>query len=49
MLDNYLAVRDALSLSREDIATLVRNSILGSFMDDAAKTRWVDGIDRLAG
>jgi adenosine deaminase len=49
VLDNYLAVRDALGLSREDIATLARNSILASFMDDAAKTRWVDEIDRLAG
>jgi len=37
VLDNYLAAAAGLSLSREDIAQLARNSIEASFMPDAGK------------
>lgn len=49
VLDNYIAVRDALDLSRGDIVTLARNSITGSFLEDDAKARWLDEISALAG
>ena len=42
---NYFAVADALSLSRTDLATLARNSFLGSFLDDAAKARHIAAVD----
>lgn len=49
LLDNYLAVASALELTREELATLARNSILGSFLPDEAKARHVAAIDaRLA-
>lgn len=46
--DNFIAVRDALDLTKDDIVTLARNSIVGSFLDAPAKTRWLDEIDRIA-
>ncbi len=42
---NYLAVADALALTRTDLATLARNSFLGSFLDDAAKARHIAAVD----
>lgn len=45
VLDNYVAVRDALDLSRDEIVTLARNSIEASFLDDAAKAKWLGQID----
>ena len=42
---NYEAVAKALSLSREDIAQLARNSIDASFLDTAAKQSWLKKID----
>lgn len=48
VLDNYLAVQRGLNLSRADIAQLARNSITASFLDAAAKSRWLAQIDTLA-
>jgi adenosine deaminase len=48
VLENYLAVERALALSREQLATLARNSIEGSFLDMEAKRRWTVAIDTLA-
>lgn len=49
LLDNYLAVADALELTRAELATLARNSILGSFLPGETKTHYVAAIDaRLA-
>lgn len=49
LLDNYLAVASALELIGKELATLARNSILGSFLPDEAKARHVAAIDaRLA-
>lgn len=45
ILENYLAVERALGLTRAQLATLARNSIAGSFLDDAAKGRWTAAID----
>ena len=48
VLDNYIAVRDALGLTKDDIVTLAKNSIAASFLDDAAKARWLGEIDARA-
>ena len=49
LLDNYLAVAEALSLGRADLATLAGNSITGSFLDDTAKARHLARIEEVAG
>lgn len=48
VLDNYIAVRDALDLTRDEIVTLAKNSITASFLDDVAKDKWRAQIDRAA-
>lgn len=45
---NYLAVADALDLSKADLVTLARNSFTGSFLDDASKARHLAAIDAYA-
>jgi adenine deaminase len=47
--DNYRAVASALGLSRDEIITLARNSITGSFLDDAAKAKHLAAIADVAG
>ena len=47
VLDNYVAVAEALELGRTDLVTLVRNSIEGSFLDEPAKKAHLDRIDRI--
>ena len=44
--DNYVAVADALALDRADVVTLARNSLEASFLDEAAKQRLIDELDR---
>ena len=39
MHDNFVAVAEALSLTRAEIVTLAKNSFLGSFLSDAEKSR----------
>lgn len=48
VLDNYIAVRDALDLSQDEIVTLANNSIVASFLDDAAKEKWLTAIESAA-
>jgi len=48
LLENYLAVERALGLTSEQLATLARNSIEGSFLDAAAKRHWLAAIDECA-
>lgn len=48
ILENYLAVERSLGLTRPQLAALARNSIAGSFLDDAAKRRWMAAIDARA-
>ncbi|AQA00259.1 adenosine deaminase [Sphingopyxis sp. QXT-31] len=45
---NYLAVADALDLSRDDLVTLAQNSFTGSFLDEVAKARHLAAIDAYA-
>ena len=46
LLDNFVAVAEALELGREDLVTLVRNSIEGSFLDEPAKAAYLGRIER---
>jgi len=43
--DNYIALCDALNLTRADSVTLARNSIEATFLDDASQTRLLDELD----
>ena len=45
VLDNYIAVRDALDLSQAEIVTLAKNSIAASFLDEAAKKKWLAAFE----
>jgi adenosine deaminase len=45
LLENYLAVEQALALSREQLVLLARNSIGASFLEPGAKRRWQTAID----
>ena len=45
LLENYLAVERALGLTRAQLATLARNSIEASFLDEGSKRRWITAID----
>ncbi|CAN0541847.1 unnamed protein product, partial [Laminaria digitata] len=45
VLDNYIAVRDALDLSQDEMVTLAKNSIVASFLDDGAKKKWLSAIE----
>ena len=49
VLDNYVAVRDALELTVHDVCTLARNSITASLLDERQKARWIGAIDAAAG
>lgn len=43
--ENYQAIADALALTCEDVATLARNSFLGSFLAEAGKARMIAEVD----
>lgn len=45
VLDNYLAIQRAFSLSQQDLAQLARNSIEASFLEQEAKRHWMQRID----
>jgi adenosine deaminase len=45
LLENYLAVQQALDLSKPDLALLARNSIEASFMAPSEQRRWFAAID----
>ncbi|MDE1937898.1 MAG: adenosine deaminase [Alphaproteobacteria bacterium] len=42
---NFVAVAEALSLNKAELATLAKNSFLGSFLDEDAKARHVAAVD----
>jgi adenosine deaminase len=44
LLENYLAVQQALALSRSELTLLARNSIEASFLEPAEKHRWQEAI-----
>ena len=43
--DNFLAVADALDLTKEEITTLARNSVESSFIDDELKKKYLNEIE----
>jgi adenosine deaminase len=45
LLENYLAVQEALGLSWEQLTLLARNSIEASFLTATEKRRWLEAID----
>ncbi len=49
VVDNYVAIRDALNLTVEDIVTLARNSISASWLDEQDKARHLAEINRMVG
>ena len=48
VLDNYVAIAEALDLSKAQLAQLARNSFEASFLDTASKQKWLLRIDALA-
>ena len=46
--DNYIAVAEALGLSRDQVVTLAKNSFLGSFLDRGATDAHLAAIDQYA-
>jgi len=46
--DNFVAVQQALGLSRADVGKLARNSIVASFLPDARKQSWLAEIGTYA-
>ncbi len=46
LLDNFVAVAEALQLEAADLVTLARNSIEASFLDEPAKSAHLDRLDR---
>ena len=47
--DNYRAVAGGRGLTRDDLATLARNSFLGSFLSEEEKARHIARVDAYAG
>lgn len=45
--ENYLAVEQALGLSRQQLAQAAKNSFTASFLSEAEKKQFIDEIDRL--
>ena len=46
LVDNYVAIADALELGRDDLVTLARTSFEAAFAPDDAKAAWLDELDR---
>ena len=49
VLDNYVAIADALGLSRDDLIVLARNSIEATFLPEEQQAGLVAEIDAIAG
>ncbi len=45
MNDNYAAVRQALALTKEELALIARNSFEASFLDDATKAKYIAEVE----
>lgn len=48
LLENFIAVRDALGMSKAQAIQLARNSISASFLSDAEKAPHLEALDRLS-
>jgi adenosine deaminase len=44
--ENFIAVQQALDLTRDEIVTLARNGFRAAFLDDATKQRHLAAVDR---
>ena len=44
--ENYLAITEALNLSKEDIYQLAKNSFVASFLDDETKLQMIKRVDK---
>jgi adenosine deaminase len=44
LAQNYLAVAEALDLSRSELATLARNSLMASFVTDHERAPWLEAL-----
>jgi adenosine deaminase len=44
--DNYIAIAEALNLSKTDLVTLARNSLEATFAPDADKARWLEELEQ---
>jgi adenosine deaminase len=47
VLDNYLALADALALSREDLVQLARNSLEASFLSNGLKSSLIEELEAI--
>jgi adenosine deaminase len=45
--DNYISLQKALSLSRQDVLALLKNSFTASFLPDDKKEYWIAALDAL--
>ncbi|MDE0410096.1 MAG: adenosine deaminase, partial [Alphaproteobacteria bacterium] len=48
LVDNFVAVAEALGLGPGDLATLARNSLEASFLDERAKKAHLDRLARVS-
>ena len=46
MNDNFIAIYEALNLSKKDLITLAKNGFIASFLSDQEKQKHIDSIDR---
>ena len=49
MNDNFIAVRQALGLTNDELAQIARNGFEASFLDDATKAKYIAEVDAYAG
>jgi len=45
--ENYIALQEALNLTREQLVQVTKNSFTASFLSDTKKQRYIDEIDKL--
>ena len=48
LLDNFIAMAEALQLNRQELRQLAQNSITGAFLDEASKARHLASLDQLS-
>ena len=46
--ENFIAISDAVKLTKNEILTLVKNSFSASFMDEQLKNQWIAKVDSFA-
>ena len=46
--ENFVAICEALQLTKSEILTLIKNSFSASFMDEKFKKHWIAKVDSFA-